>query len=50
VERIVNLTTGQLLTPRTPTLWSHLGPALLLQAAIGLVLVGVVLGWLLVGR
>jgi len=50
VERIVNLTTGQLLTPRSPTLWSHLGPALVLQAAIGLVLVGVVLGWLLIGR
>lgn len=40
VERIVNITTGQLLTPRTPTLWSHLGPALLLQAGLGLVLLG----------
>ncbi|MGW0243131.1 hypothetical protein [Micromonospora chalcea] len=38
IERIVNLTTGQLLTPRTATLWSHLGPALLLQAVLGAVL------------
>lgn len=38
IERIVNLTTGQLLTPRTATLWSHLGPPLLLQAVLGLVL------------
>ncbi|WP_012182450.1 hypothetical protein [Salinispora arenicola] len=42
IERIVNLTTGQLLTPRTATLWSHLGPPLLLQASLGvLLLVGV---------
>ncbi|MFY1692475.1 hypothetical protein [Plantactinospora sp. WMMB782] len=46
VERIVNLTTGQLLTPRTPTLWSHLGPALLLQAGIGLLLIGAFVAWL----
>ncbi|MDG4787322.1 hypothetical protein O7626_15510 [Micromonospora sp. WMMD1102] len=46
VERIVNLTTGQLLTPRTPTLWSHLGPALLLQAAIGLLLIGAFVAWM----
>ncbi|GAB3978108.1 hypothetical protein V1634_13030 [Plantactinospora veratri] len=50
VERIVNLTTGQLLTPRTPTLWSHLGPALLLQAAIGLLLIGALVAWLVLGR
>jgi len=42
VERIVNLTTGQFLTPRTPTVWSHLGPALVLQAILGLLLVGAV--------
>jgi len=42
VERIVNITTGQLLRPRIPTLWSHIGPALLLQATLGLTLVGVV--------
>ncbi|MGX7673322.1 hypothetical protein [Plantactinospora sp. DSM 117369] len=50
VERIVNLTTGQLLTPRTPTIWSHLGPALLLQAAIGLLLIGAFVAWLALGR
>ncbi|MDM4718861.1 hypothetical protein QTQ03_04340 [Micromonospora sp. WMMA1363] len=38
IERVVNLTTGQLLTPRTATLWSHLGPPLLLQAALGALL------------
>lgn len=42
VERIVNLTTTQLLSPHPPTLWSHLGPPLLLQAALGvLVIVGI---------
>ncbi|ROT29714.1 hypothetical protein [Micromonospora sp. HM5-17] len=46
VERIVNLTTGQLLTPRTPTVWSHLGPALLLQAMIGLLLLGGLTAWI----
>lgn len=40
VERIVNLTTGQFLTPRTPTVWSHLGPALLFQAFLGVLVVG----------
>lgn len=39
VIRVVNLTTGQLLTPRPPTIWSHLGPALLLQASLGLLLI-----------
>lgn len=38
VSHIVNLTTHQLLTPHVPTLWSHLGPALLLQATFGLLL------------
>ncbi|MEV0156482.1 hypothetical protein AB0H57_22540 [Micromonospora sp. NPDC050686] len=45
IERIVNLTTGQLLTPRVPTLWSHLGPPLLLQAACGALLVAALAGW-----
>jgi hypothetical protein len=36
--RMINLTTMQPLTPRIPTLWSHLGPALLLQAALGVTL------------
>lgn len=38
VDHLVNLTTMQLLRPRTATIWSHLGPALLLQAAVGLLL------------
>jgi len=36
--QVVNLTTMQPLTPRIPTMWSHLGPALLLQAVLGLVI------------
>ncbi len=36
LQRMVNLTTMQPLTPRIPTMWSHLGPALLLQAALGI--------------
>ncbi|WBB81177.1 hypothetical protein O7606_07300 [Micromonospora sp. WMMD882] len=39
IERIVNITTTQWLTPRPPTVWSHLGPPLLLQAAVGALLV-----------
>jgi hypothetical protein len=34
--QVLNLTTLQPLTPRIPTLWSHLGPGLLLQAIVGL--------------
>ncbi|MEU4780466.1 hypothetical protein [Micromonospora sp. NPDC023633] len=45
IERIVNLTTGQLLTPRTATLWSHLGPPLLLQATLGALLVAALVAW-----
>ena len=37
--RLVNLTTMQPLTPRIPTMWSHLGPALLIQSALGLLIV-----------
>lgn len=36
---LVNLTTLQPLTPRIPTMWSHLGPALLLQAILGFLIV-----------
>jgi hypothetical protein len=50
VVRIVNLTTGQLLTPRPPTVWSHLGPALLLQAAVGLTLIALFLVALVLSR
>jgi hypothetical protein len=35
---IANLTTGQVLEPRAPTLWSHLGPDVVLQAVLGLLL------------
>ncbi|BAL90646.1 hypothetical protein AMIS_54260 [Actinoplanes missouriensis 431] len=45
--QVVNLTTMQPLTPRIPTRWSHLGPAMLLQAAAGLTIFGVVLAALL---
>ena len=37
----------QPLTPRIPTMWSHLGPALLIQAFLGLVLaVAIVAAWM----
>jgi hypothetical protein len=35
LEQLLNLTTMQPFQPRIPTMWSHLGPALLLQAAAG---------------
>jgi hypothetical protein len=38
--QVVNLTTMQPLTPRIPTRWSHLGPAMLLQAIVGALVVG----------
>jgi hypothetical protein len=41
--QVINLTTMQPLTPRIPTMWSHLGPALLLQAVLGLALAAVVI-------
>ena len=40
--QVVNLTTMQPLTPRIPTMWSHLGPALLLQAILGMVVAAAV--------
>ncbi|MBM2619970.1 hypothetical protein JIG36_31100 [Actinoplanes sp. LDG1-06] len=40
--RLVNLTTMQPLTPRIPTMWSHMGPALLLQAVLGFAVVAAV--------
>ncbi|MCY1139571.1 hypothetical protein OWR29_16350 [Actinoplanes sp. Pm04-4] len=46
--RVVNLTTMQPLTPRIPTMWSHLGPALLLQAAFGFALVAAVAAFVMV--
>ena len=45
--QVVNLTTMQPLTPRIPTMWSHLGPALLLQAVLGaMVAIAVTVVWL----
>jgi len=45
--QVVNLTTMQPLTPRIPTMWSHMGPALLLQAFLGLaVAAAVIAAWL----
>jgi hypothetical protein len=45
--RMINLTTLQPLAPRIPTMWSHLGPALLLQAFLGLtVAVAVTAAWM----
>lgn len=44
--QVVNLTTMQPLTPRIPTMWSHLGPAMLLQAVLGVsVLLAVTAFW-----
>jgi hypothetical protein len=37
--RIDNLTIHRQIVPRRPTVWTHLGPSLLVQAAIGLFLV-----------
>jgi hypothetical protein len=45
--RVLNLTTMQPLTPRIPTLWSHLGPGLLIQAVLGLaVAAAIVAAWM----
>lgn len=47
LTQVINLTTMQPLTPRIPTMWSHLGPALLLQAMLGfMVTVAVAAAWL----
>lgn len=43
LTQVVNLTTMQPLTPRIPTRWSHLGPALLLQAVLGVIVLGALL-------
>ncbi|MET8151748.1 hypothetical protein ACIBSW_08725 [Actinoplanes sp. NPDC049668] len=39
LHQILNLTTLQPLTPRIPTMWSHLGPGLLIQAGLGLTVI-----------
>ena len=41
--QVINLNTLQPLTPRIPTMWSHLGPALMIQAGLGLLVVLAVL-------
>ena len=47
MEQVINLTTLQPFTPRIPTMWSHLGPALLLQATAGAVVAAlVVAAWI----
>jgi hypothetical protein len=44
---LLNLTTMQPLTPRIPTMWSHIGPALLIQAALGLtVAIALAVAWI----
>jgi hypothetical protein len=44
--QLLNLTTMQPLTPRIPTRWSHLGPALMLQAVLGVLTLAVLLALL----
>jgi hypothetical protein len=47
LQQVINLTTLQPYTPRIPTMWSHLGPALLLQATAGAVVAAlVVAAWM----
>ncbi len=47
---IENLTTGRMLRPRGATLWSHLGVGLLLQALLGVMLIGLIVFSLAVRR
>ena len=42
LAQLINLTTLQPFTPRIPTMWSHFGPALLIQATAGLVVAALV--------
>jgi hypothetical protein len=50
VTAIENLSTGRTLRPRGANVWSHLGPALILQALVGLSLLTVLLVVLLGAR
>jgi hypothetical protein len=45
LEQVINLTTMQPLTPRIPTMWSHMGPALLIQAVLGVLLASAVIAF-----
>jgi tellurite resistance protein TehA-like permease len=42
--RIDNLTIGRPVTPRRPTVWTHMGPGLVIQAMIGIVVLAIVAG------
>jgi hypothetical protein len=42
LHQIINLTTLQPFTPRIPTMWSHFGPALLIQATAGVAVAALV--------
>jgi hypothetical protein len=44
IDRIVNITTQQLIVPHPPTIWSHLGPGMVLQAVAGIMLLLLVVG------
>ncbi|MFF5288226.1 hypothetical protein [Paractinoplanes globisporus] len=45
--QVVNLTTMQPLTPRIPTMWSHFGPALVIQAVLGVAVAAAIMAaWL----
>jgi len=47
LQQVINLTTLQPFSPRIPTMWSHLGPALILQAVAGVTAVAlIVAAWL----
>jgi hypothetical protein len=42
LDQVINLTTLQPFTPRIPTMWSHFGPALLIEATAGVAVAAVV--------
>jgi hypothetical protein len=42
LDQVINLTTLQPFTPRIPTMWSHFGPALLIQATAGVAVAALV--------
>jgi hypothetical protein len=50
VRRIENLTIGRAITPRGPTVWTHLGPGLVIQAVFGLFVLASLVGCLWAGR
>ncbi|MDT5036045.1 MAG: hypothetical protein QOE03_1230 [Micromonosporaceae bacterium] len=49
-HRIDNLTIGRFVTPRRPTVWTHLWPGPVIQAVIGMAILAAVAGALWVGR